>query len=328
MKRAIVIVHPGSLGDVLLAVPAIHRLRQRFPNHEIILIARASVSQFLQQCGLIDQWMSFECQSAMGLYSGIAFLSEDLRLWLGRCEVAVGWMEDRDGALTRLLHQCGVQRILIQSPSSPILGATHQSDRLLESIGELAAEPAFEAVLELPPELLDQGKALLDSTDALGNHSLVLVHPGSGSVHKCMKPNAVVSLLQLLDRQGMYPVLLEGPDDQDTVHEVVKAGNKKPPIIRDLHLSLLAGVLAHVGLYIGHDSGVTHLAALLGVRTIAVFGPTDRHRWAPRGKHVTIVSHAPCICDSWVAVERCSDKVCLDVSIEELHIEFPITVRV
>ena len=327
MKRTVVIVHPGSLGDVILAVPAIKQLRLRFSDHELILIARASVTRFLWQCGPIDQWMSFESQLSMGLYAGNAVMSKDLQQWLGRCDLAVGWMEDKDGALARLFHQCGVQTILLQSPFSPTLRAMHQSDRFLESIGERAGDPSAEAALILPADLLDQGKAFLDSRVLFDDRLLALVHPGSGSIHKCMKPKAVASILQWLDQRGMYPLLLAGPDDYDIVQDVLTHSSTKPFLLKDLPLSLLAGVLAHVGLYIGHDSGVTHLAALLGVRTIAVFGPTDRHRWAPRGTHVTIVTHAPCLCPSWAAVKSCSEKVCLDVSIDELHREFLTPVR-
>lgn len=327
MKRTILIVHPGSLGDVLLAVPALNRLRLRFSGHEIILIARSSVSRFLWQCGLVDHWMSFESQSSMGLYAGIALMPDDLRRWLGQCDLVVGWMGDKDGALAHLLQRCGARRVLIQSPFSPTLHAKHQSDRFLESIGEPTEDPLLVATLMLPSGLLDRGKAFLDSRGRVHNQSLVLVHPGSGSVHKCMKPKTVGSILQWLDRHGMYSVILEGPDDHDVIHDVLAYTSQKPPILRDLDLSLLAGILAHVGLYIGHDSGVTHLAALLGVRTIAVFGPTDQHRWAPRGQHVTIVSHRPCLCHSWTAVQSCSAKVCLDISIDELHSVLPIPIR-
>jgi ADP-heptose:LPS heptosyltransferase len=263
----------------------------------------------------------------MGLYAGTALLSQDLRLWLGRCDLAVGWMEDKDGTVASVLQQCGVQRVLIQSPFSRTLHAKHQRDRFLESIGEPAADLALESPLLLPEGLLEQAKALLDSRGIVQNPSLVLVHPGSGSILKCMKPKAMASILQWLDQRGMHVLLLEGPDDQDIVRDVLTYSSKKPPILKDLDLSLLAGVLAHVSLYIGHDSGVTHVAALLGVPTIAIFGPTDRHRWAPRGKHVTIVSQSPCICHTWSAVESCSEKVCLDVSVDELGRELSTPVR-
>jgi ADP-heptose:LPS heptosyltransferase len=91
----------------------------------------------------------------------------------------------------------------------------------------------------------------------------------------------------------------------------------QPPVLRDLSLSLLVGVLAQTDLYIGNDSGVTHLAAIVGVRTVAVFGPTDPSRWAPSGSHVTILRGASCVCPTWDAVKTCHGKPCLDLDVEE-----------
>jgi ADP-heptose:LPS heptosyltransferase len=55
-----------------------------------------------------------------------------------------------------------------------------------------------------------------------------------------------------------------------------------------LELPLLAAILSQCHLFIGNDSGITHLAAALGVPTIALFGPTDPYVWGPRGKKVFI----------------------------------------
>ncbi len=57
-----------------------------------------------------------------------------------------------------------------------------------------------------------------------------------------------------------------------------------------LNLHALATVLSRASLYVGNDSGVTHLAAALGVPTIALFGPTDPRSWAPVGPRVAIVT--------------------------------------
>jgi ADP-heptose:LPS heptosyltransferase len=50
-----------------------------------------------------------------------------------------------------------------------------------------------------------------------------------------------------------------------------------------------AALIAQATVFVGHDSGLTHLAAALGRRTVAIFGPTDPEIWGPRGEHVTIV---------------------------------------
>jgi heptosyltransferase-3 len=318
VKRTVLIIHPGALGDVLLAVPAIRSLRVSFPQHETVLIASAAVSRLLLECELIDDWLPLEGQACLELFSDTVSISRELQPWLNRCDLAVVWTEDKDGALGSLFHELGVARVQIQSPFSPRLRARHQSQRFLETLGETAGDIVSEGMVQVSPHSLQRGQDYLEDLGIANDQSLVLVHPGSGSVHKCLEPRRVALLIERLRHGGMCPLVLEGPADQDAVDQVLQFLSQPVLVLRDLDLSQLAGVLVRVTLYIGHDSGVTHLAALLGVRTIALFGPTDHHRWAPQGSHVTILRGAPCICESWETVKTCVEKPCLNVPIEEI----------
>lgn len=320
VKRSILIVHPGALGDVLLAVPAIRKLSVKFPQHETVLMATAAVGRLLSECGVIDEWIPLEGQACLGLFSETLSITEELQSWLNRCDVAVVWAEDKDGVLGLLFQELGIAQVRIQSPFSPVLRARHQSNRFLETLGETAEDISSEGTVLVPPHLLEQGKDYLEAMRIPRNQSLVLVHPGSGSIHKCLEPRRMALLIEQLRRRGVCPLVLEGPADQDVMHHTLQFVSEPPIVLRDLTLSQLAGVLACVTLYIGHDSGVTHLSALLGVPTIALFGPTDSQRWAPHGSHVAILRGAPCICDSWETVKKCVGKPCLQVPIEEIVI--------
>jgi ADP-heptose:LPS heptosyltransferase len=82
--------------------------------------------------------------------------------------------------------------------------------------------------------------------------------------------------------------------------------------ISDLHLAQLAALISGSDLYLGNDSGVSHLAGAVGTRTAALFGPSDIEQWAPRGPRVTILRHrvhcAPCKIS---AMKNCSHRSCL-----------------
>lgn len=320
MKRTILIVHPGALGDVLLAVPAIRSLSARFPQHETVLVASAAVSRLLWDCGLIDHWIPMEGQACLGLFSETLSLSKELQSWLNRCDRAVAWTEDKDGALALVLRSMGVARIHIQSPFSHGLRARHQSDRFLETLDETAGDISSEGTVQLPSPLVERGKDYLEALGIARDQPLVLVHPGSGSAHKCLEPRRIASLIERLQQAGMCPLVLEGPADRDAVSHALQLISKPPPVLRDLELTLLAGVLTQVRFYVGHDSGVTHLSALLGVRTIVLFGPTDHRRWAPHGSRVSILRGVPCTCEPWETVKKCEEKPCLKVPIEKILI--------
>lgn len=318
MKRTVVVIHPGALGDVLLAVPAIKKLASEFLQHGIVLIAGAAVSRLLADCRVIDEWISMESQVCLGLFAKPGCQSIELQAHFKRCDAVVAWADDGENSLAALLREYAVPRMWIQSPFSSALRSTHQSDRFLEALGKDGANSLGDGTLQIPDLLIEEGRIRLERMGIRKSGSLLLVHPGSGSAYKCLRSEKLASILQKLEQCGFSPVLVEGPADHDRVEAVSRLLTNKPPVLRDLDLSQLAGVLVHAERYLGHDSGVTHLAALLGVRTVAVFGPTDHRRWRPRGCQVTIVRGAPCACPTWQAVRNCHEKPCLDLRVEEI----------
>jgi ADP-heptose:LPS heptosyltransferase len=121
----------------------------------------------------------------------------------------------------------------------------------------------------------------------------------------------MIPVLEGLEAEGLEPLLLQGPADEEVVERLFSHLSRRPIVLRGLPLRLLAGVLSQIELFLGHDSGVTHLAALLETPTVALFGPTDPARWAPRGPAVTVISENPCACPDWEAVRQCEEKRCL-----------------
>ena len=307
-------MHPGGFGDLLLAVPAIRRLRSRFPRHQIVLCGHDQVSEFIYECRLVDYWTSVQASACAGLFGGAEPSGPLLKEWLSRCDLAVAWTKDEFGRLAAALKNSGAGTVVVQSPFSSTLTALHQSDRFLETLKELATEDLAIKPLSVPVHLKDRASTVLDEYHVPLARPLVLIHPGSGSKHKCVDPVVLASIIQLLQTQGVVPLILEGPADQQAVGKLLSQLSNKPPVLRSLSLPLLAGVLSRIELFLGHDSGVTHLSALLGAPTVALFGPTSPARWAPRGPHVVVVQGEPCRCRSWSEVSRCAEKPCLQLS--------------
>jgi ADP-heptose:LPS heptosyltransferase len=117
---------------------------------------------------------------------------------------------------------------------------------------------------------------------------LLIVAPGSGAREKNW-PEA--HFLQIVhwwrERLGGKAVVVAGPVEME------RGGYEQLAsacvIASGLDLAQLAALLARGDLYIGNDSGVSHLAAAVGCRTVALFGPSDERQWAPRGQRVTIL---------------------------------------
>ena len=234
-----------------------------------------------------------------------------LRDWFGRCDLAVAWSSDDAGMLASALKRAGATESVVQSPFAPTLRSVHQSERYAEIVGVRLSQASVSH--NVSEELRAEARTYLARHGLSQQRPLALIHPGSGSRHKCVKPEILLEVLEGLER--FESLLLQGPADEEMTERLLRSVPRAPIVLRDLPMRLLAGVLLEADVFLGHDSGVSHLAALLGTPTVALFGPTDPARWAPQGPAVTVINaHAACGCSSWDAVRRCQDQPCLELS--------------
>ncbi len=318
MPRTIFVVHPGALGDVLLALPAIRALRTSFPTHQLGLVAGAEVSSLLRACGEVARAFSLEAGALTGLLAGLPWVGPTVREWLGRCDLAVCWLADPEGRLSSTLQGLGVGRVLVRSLASSESEGMHQEDRFLETARDVAPVERVEERLHLPDVVIAKGRARLAAVELFMHHPLAAIHPSSGSRHKCVAPAVLAAVVTHFQANDIVPVLVGGPADDRVVADVADACASRPVVLHHEDLLTMAGVLAHADLFVGHDSGLTHLAAALHLPMVALFGPTDRRRWAPLGSHVTVLTGEPCRCHGWTAVQACHEKPCLQIPAEAL----------
>ena len=313
MSRTVFILHPGGFGDLLLAVPAIQALRERFPSHQFLLCGQDEPAEFLADCGLVDRWLSAQSTACTALFGGAAPDDAFLRDWLCRCDLAIAWTQDDAGTLAATLKDCGAADVMVESPFASRLSSVHQSERFLEIVGGQSCQVS-RAPLTVPNTVREQAEAYLAGLGASRQRPLAMIHPGSGSRHKCVTPAVLLPVFEGLEAEGMQPLLLDGPTDHEMVQRFLVHLGRHPILVGGLSIRLLAGVLSQLDFFLGHDSGVTHLAALLGTPTVALFGPTEPARWAPRGRAVMVIREKPCRCASWDAVRNCIEKPCLELS--------------
>jgi len=312
-----VMIHPGGLGDVLLSLDALAVMRSAFPQHKMILLAGSEVGHLLGQCGVIDQSLSIESSQLSTLFSGRAQISDLQQDLFRRCDLVVGWLSDHDGSIRRTLQEFGIPRVILRSPAST--EGSHQTERFLQTLqGEFPAAAWTPLRLHLPEQVLQSGTNALRAIGIEQAAPLIVCHPGSGSRHKCVRADTWGTLIRECRARQLMPVVVLGPADDQAGEAIQEQDIPELPILRPLSITMLAAILAQAQGYIGHDSGVTHLAALLGVPTVAMFGPTDERRWAPCGAHVTVVRGGRCTCVDWDAVRACTEKSCLNVKPDEV----------
>jgi ADP-heptose:LPS heptosyltransferase len=173
--------------------------------------------------------------------------------------------------------------------------ASHISDFYIEQFSaqcglelEARAVRCDEVMIRATDADVSTGGELLEEHGVDPSRELVVIHPGSGGRSKCWHlDNFLAVARELRDKQVLF---LLGPAELERFSDsAIKAIEAEAKCMRDLSLVQVLAVLSCARGFVGNDSGITHLAAALGVRTVAVFGPTDRDVYRPIGPAVTTV---------------------------------------
>jgi heptosyltransferase III len=254
-------IHPGALGDVLLAIPALRALR--VGGARLTLAAQARIAALIAALGEADAGQDFEALRLEALFAGEGAAR------LPPVDRLVCWFGARDLDFVARLSALVPNTVVAPSTSPQHEVWAH----LLATVGG-AAERRPAAV---GADLLARGHAALIAAGVEPSRRVLLVHPGAGSPAKCWPPDAFAGALAGLDDVAI--VVHEGPADAEPVARLLA----RVPSARHLarpDLPTLAGVLAGCAAYVGNDSGVSHLAASVGARALVLFAE-EKLRWRP-----------------------------------------------
>ena len=242
---------------------------------------------------MVERWTAFDDPAVTGLFMPTG---PGPAAALGPIRAGVAWCADPEGVLRANLARLGAGEVVV-APSRPPDARRHVADYLLDTLTPLGVSEAHRVEtgprFEIPLSLADAAAGRLARL-GLAYRRWVAVHPGSGSRSKNWPAEALAALLDRLPAAlGTAPVVVAGPADGEVLGAVLADLPTPPALLRDLPLPELAAVLRQAAAYVGNDSGPTHLAAMLGLPTLALFGPTDPALWAPRGRRVRVVRHQP-----------------------------------
>lgn len=281
----ILILRGGALGDVILTLPLFRAIRDAWPRAFIELAAYAPQGRLAVESGLADRLIPLDDAAFAEWFGDEAALSPAQRDRIGSFDLIVCLLHDPDGRLERMLRRVCPGRVIGRSP---LVTDRHASDHFLAVAQTLGIPPPLS-----PPRLdLPAVPASTDRVIRLPPGAVVL-HPGSGSAAKNWPLSGFMQLARILDRaRPGAPLWFLGEAEADTGGRLEESGNRFP-VLRGLPIVEVARLLAKAGGYIGNDSGITHLAAVTGIPTVALFGPTDPALWAPRGERVAVLRADP-----------------------------------
>lgn len=264
------------MGDLLLALPALHAIARGNPKARIEVAANRAFTPLLTLCPIVNGLHDFGSALFSDLFVTGQPPGRKLQELMADFDSAVLWMRDPDDQVARRLRECGVACIAGGGATLEASSGQHMAVRLTRMAGQLApGEP------DTRRSTLDARTLRLPSP---GSATRLLLHAGSGGRQKLWGVQRFAQLARELARAGLKPVVLEGPADEAPAGEL--ASMLGAPVTRCESMLELAREVAGSALFAGNDSGPAHLAAALGVPTVAIFGPTDPAVWAPCGPRV------------------------------------------
>jgi heptosyltransferase-2 len=280
----ILVIRGGAIGDFILTLPALKALRDAFPSARLEVLGYKHIAAIAENRFYADAVRSIEYASLSAFFAKGGGLEPELREYFGSFDLVISYLFDPDGIFVGNLRHTGARKIVC-GPSR-IGQGSHATWQLAAPLQQIGVD-----VTDYIPRLFPTDDDFALAREFLHDlaRPLVALHIGSGSPKKNWP---IVNWLDLGDsflRSNRSVVVVSGEADESQLATVQNHwARRNVRYATNLALPKLAAVLADC-LFVGHDSGISHLAAAAGGKCAVLFGPTNADVWAPRGPNVLIM---------------------------------------
>ena len=291
MMRDFLLLFPGALGDFLCLWPALQALRGRAAGH-IAVVTQPAFADLLPLDDFVT--ISIHRREVADLFAD-GPLAESTRRLFGNVRRVHSWTGRGNPNFARRIEAASGGTVSVH-PSRGMRPGEHAAQYFARCLEVEVGSPRL-----VPPTAAVGWAADFWSDHGLAERTLV-VHPGSGSRAKNWVGMAEIAAAWRREMDG-HVVLLRGPAEDghnaDVSHDV---------LLRNASLARVAAVLQRACRYLGNDSGISHLAGLIGVPGVVVFGPTDPATWRPLGQALQILT-APNPCHACGPNQFCTHRL-------------------
>lgn len=251
-------------------------LRDNFPRSQIEILGYKHIVALAEKRFYADATRSIEYGPLASFFAKEAELPNELSNYFAGFDRVLSYLFDPDEIFATNLRRAGAKEIIVgQAKLHEMEHAARQLARPLEQLGLTLEKP----YAEIFPTSEDHAAA---------KHlprPFVALHPGSGSTKKNWP---LENWIELGKRIAGNIVVVAG--EADDLSQLREAWSDRPIIfLENQPLPIVAAVLSRASHFIGHDSGISHIAAAVGTKCTLLFGPTDPAIWAPQNDGVRIV---------------------------------------
>ncbi len=286
----ILFIRGGAVGDFILTMPAMKLVRESLPHTWIEVLGYPGIANLALVTGIADRLRSIEDARLATFFIPGAKLDSEWSTYFAEFDVVVSFLYDPDGYFAANLKVAGV-KTLIACPYRPVQDPPHvpaaiQFAKPLEQLALFLDEPALELDYPLAGDIFED--------DA---RPLIALHPGSGSPSKNWSFEAWRDVLAGLQQRHPDARLLitSGEAESGVISQFLGLLDESQVPHSHLggrNLVELGGIYRQVDYFLGHDSGISHLAASAGASGLLLFGPTNPAIWAPVSSRVRTLRSA------------------------------------
>jgi heptosyltransferase-2 len=283
----ILVIRGGAIGDFILTLPALKTLRDARPPAHIEILGYKHIGVIAENRFYAQAVRSIEYGQLARFFARDSELPAELADYFASFDLIVSYLYDPDQIFETNLRLTGVEN-LICGPGRIVENAGHAARQLARPIEEMRIE-----VVDLSERIFPsiEDREFAREFVASMPEPIIAIHPGSGSQAKNWPLEKWIRLFSPNNRFADLDRLLviSGEADEAQTEQLeCEWKNRGVRFARNLPLPYLAAVLERAT-YIGHDSGISHLAAAAGANCILLFGTTDPDVWAPMNDNVRIV---------------------------------------
>lgn len=278
-KGRILVIRGGAIGDFILTLPAIAALRSRFPQAHLEILGYPHITQLAEASGWVDAVHPIEAKGLAGFFARHGDLDAGLADYFAGFDLILSYLYDPDDIFKTNVSVC-TRAQLVHGPHRPDesepVHATQVYLRPLEHLAIFDADPVPKLMFSEEPS----------------TRALVALHPGSGSDRKNWPEARWAECLGRLMDQTQHHLLIVGGEAEggrlDRLTSGLPAGRIE--VARSLPLVALAKRMRECAAFLGHDSGITHLAAAIGLPCVVLWPNTDESIWRPQGERIVILN--------------------------------------
>lgn len=278
-------IRGGAIGDFILTLPVLSALREHYPEAGLEVLGYPHIARLALEGGLVDAVRPIEARDLAAAFAPDAVLCDDLADYFSGFDLIVSFLYDPGQIFQENISSVSPARFIAGPHRPDPFVDKHATEVFLQplaEIGVLASDPTPR--LNLRPAKTAQPRMHMPPAEpAAARRRRLAIHPGSGSERKNWPESCWADLMaRLASRVDWDLVLVGGEAEGERLERLaLRWPAERLEIARSLPLVDLARHLADCRFYMGHDSGITHLAAALGLSGLVLWGESPIRVWRP-----------------------------------------------